>query len=209
MFADIDHDHPEVRDDIKHWGEWVIKETGAEGFRFDAIKHIDRGFISDFVQHVRKAVGNDKMFCVGEFWKDSLDSLNSYTDSLGTQFSVFDTPLHYNFKEAGEAGNSYDMRKIFDGTVVQTNPIDAVTLVSIDAPTEPWLCLILLWLTLRLVPVSGRQPRHPGRAVARVVGEPSVQAPRVRAHPPPSGRIPLCRQSPSPHFRVLPSPPSS
>lgn len=43
---------------------------------------------------------------------------------------MFDTPLHYNFKEAGESGNNFDMRKIWDGTVVQTNPIDAVTLVD-------------------------------------------------------------------------------
>lgn len=34
MGADIDHDHPEIRDDIFHWGDWIIKETGAAGFRF-------------------------------------------------------------------------------------------------------------------------------------------------------------------------------
>jgi alpha-amylase len=66
------------------------------------------------------------MFAVGEFWKDSLESLDSYLSDLGTQFSVFDAPLHYNFKEAGEAGSDFDLRKIFDGTVVQTRPIDAV-----------------------------------------------------------------------------------
>lgn len=32
--------------------------------------------------------------------------------------------------QAGEAGASYDLRKIFDGTVVQARPIDAVTLVD-------------------------------------------------------------------------------
>lgn len=37
---------------------------------------------------------------VRSFQSSSLESLNSYTGSLGTQFSVFDTPLHYNFKEA-------------------------------------------------------------------------------------------------------------
>lgn len=93
MFADIDHDHPDVQKDINDWGTWVLKETGAQGFRFDAVKHIDVGFISQFVQHVRKEIGNDKLFCVGEYWKDSMDSLNAYTDALGTQFSVFDTPV--------------------------------------------------------------------------------------------------------------------
>lgn len=28
------------------WGEWIVKETGIEGFRFDAIKHMDE--VPDF-----------------------------------------------------------------------------------------------------------------------------------------------------------------
>jgi alpha-amylase len=47
------------------------------------------------------------------------------------QFSVFDVPLHYNFKEAGDAGRNYDMRKIWDGTVVRVRPVDAVS-VNLD-----------------------------------------------------------------------------
>jgi hypothetical protein len=67
---------------------------------------------------------------VGEYWKDSLDDLDAYLTEFGQQFSVFDTPLHYNFKKAGDEGASYDIRQIFDGTVVQKRPIDAVTLVD-------------------------------------------------------------------------------
>jgi len=36
--ADIDHNHPEAREDIINWGKWIVKELGAAGFRFDAIK---------------------------------------------------------------------------------------------------------------------------------------------------------------------------
>jgi len=60
----------------------------------------------------------------------SLEDLTQYLERFGQQFSVFDTPLHYNFKEAGERGNSFDLRAIWDGTVVQNRPIDAVTLVD-------------------------------------------------------------------------------
>lgn len=38
--------------------------------------------------------------------------------------------MHYNFKEAGDQGKNYDIRKIFDGTIVQSRPVDAVTLVE-------------------------------------------------------------------------------
>ncbi|KAK7047862.1 hypothetical protein VNI00_006190 [Paramarasmius palmivorus] len=130
MGADIDHSHPEAHEDVINWGKWIINEIGAAGFRFDAVKHIDSGFIADFVKAVRQGTDKPKMFAVGEFWKDSLEDLEAYLESLGTQFSVFDAPLHYKFKEAGDCANEYDLRTIWDGTVVQKRPIDAVTLVD-------------------------------------------------------------------------------
>lgn len=38
MFADLDHAHPEVAEDIIKWGKWITKELGLAGFRFDAVK---------------------------------------------------------------------------------------------------------------------------------------------------------------------------
>ncbi|KZT62429.1 glycoside hydrolase family 13 protein [Calocera cornea HHB12733] len=130
MGADIDHEHPEARADIIKWGKWIIDEIGAAGFRFDAIKHIDRGFIAEFIKTVREETQKPAMFAVGEYWQDSLADLEEYLSALGTQFSVFDAPLHYNFKQAGDAGVDFALEKIWDGTVVQSRPIDAVTLVD-------------------------------------------------------------------------------
>ncbi|KAK4054314.1 hypothetical protein OIO90_003547 [Microbotryomycetes sp. JL221] len=136
MFADIDHSHPEVRDEWFKWGEWVLKETGAVGFRFDAVKHIDRDFIRDFVRETRKRVDNPDLFAVGEAWKDDFDFLNGYLDGIEEQFSVFDTPLHYNFKQFSDSGENFDLRQIFDGSIVQNRPTDAVTLVD-NHDTQP------------------------------------------------------------------------
>ncbi|CAE6419588.1 unnamed protein product, partial [Rhizoctonia solani] len=147
MGADIDHRHPEARDDLLAWGKWIIDEIGAAGFRFDAIKHIDDIFIAEFIKHVRGETHKPSMFAVGEFWKDSLDDINNYLNKLGTQFSVFDAPLHYTFKEAGELGNNFDLRQIFDGTLVKSRPMDAVTLVdnhdtqvgqALESWVSPW-----------------------------------------------------------------------
>ncbi|KAG8907700.1 hypothetical protein FRC01_007598 [Tulasnella sp. 417] len=68
--ADLDHSNPEVVKDLFDWGTWVVQETGHVGFRFDAIKHIDENFMAKFVAHIRENSGKDKLFCVGEFWKD-------------------------------------------------------------------------------------------------------------------------------------------
>lgn len=130
MGADVDHAHGDVKKDLFDWGTWILKETGASGFRFDAVKHIDVGFISEFVKHIREASDNPNMFCLGEYWKDSFETNSAYLDKIGEQFSLFDCPLHYNFKEAGEAHANFDLRKIWDGSIVQNRPIDAVTLVD-------------------------------------------------------------------------------
>jgi len=44
--------------------------------------------------------------------------------------------LPLDFKEAGERGGDFDLRKIFDDTLVSIRPIDAVTLVD-NHDTQP------------------------------------------------------------------------
>ncbi|GAA5917134.1 hypothetical protein JCM6882_009359, partial [Rhodosporidiobolus microsporus] len=136
MFADCDHSHPDVREEMYKWGEWVLKETGAAGFRFDAIKHIDEAFIADFVREVRQRVDNPDLFCVGEFWKDNVGQLEGYLDRCPEQLSLFDTSLHYNFKQASDGAENYDLRQVWDDTLVRARPVDTVTLVE-NHDTQP------------------------------------------------------------------------
>ena len=49
---------------------------------------------------------------------------------MGHKFSLFDAPLVYNFSEISK-GSGADLRRVFDGTLVQTDPVSAV--VSIDS----------------------------------------------------------------------------
>jgi alpha-amylase len=42
----------------------------------------------------------------------------------------FDVPLHFRFHEASKKGRDFDLSKIFDGTLVQANPLLAVTFVD-------------------------------------------------------------------------------
>ncbi|KAJ8293289.1 Glucan 1,4-alpha-maltohexaosidase [Rhodotorula toruloides] len=153
MASDIDHSHPEVRKDLINWGEWVIKETGAAGFRFDAVKHIDEGFIADFVREVRERLDN----CVGEFWKSDLGALEGYLDRFPEQFSCFDVTLHDNFHRAGAEAESFDLRSILDNSLVRSRPMDAVTVVcnhdtqptqALEAPVAPWFAPLAYCLTL-------------------------------------------------------------
>ncbi|BGP33020.1 hypothetical protein JCM10296v2_004809 [Rhodotorula toruloides] len=151
-----------IQGEGKTWAENVdkekgIKETGAAGFRFDAVKHIDEGFIADFVREVRERLDNPDMFCVGEFWKSDLGALEGYLDRFPEQFSCFDVTLHDNFHRAGAEAESFDLRSILDNSLVRSRPMDAVTVVcnhdtqptqALEAPVAPWFAPLAYCLTL-------------------------------------------------------------
>ncbi len=130
MFADIDYDHPEVYNEIIHWGSWVVKELDLDGFRLDAIKHIKASFIKDFLDKVKESTGKEDLYAVGEYWVNDIDSLQNYLETLDHSLDLFDVTLHFNFHEASNCGKEYDLSSIFQGTLVEVNPMHAVTFVD-------------------------------------------------------------------------------
>jgi len=136
MGCDVDHYNAEVRDDLFHWGEWFVETTGVDGFRLDAVKHIPASFCKDFLGHLRGKLAPREMlsprelFAVAEYWSGSLDELQGYLAATDGATRLFDVPLHYKLHEASKKGRDYDLSKIFDGTLVQANPLMAVTFVD-------------------------------------------------------------------------------
>ncbi|KAM3109440.1 alpha-amylase [Phormidesmis sp. 146-33] len=146
MGCDLDMSHPEVVGELKYWGEWYIDTTNVDGFRFDAVKHVSANFFREWLDHVSHYVGRE-VFAVGEYWSYDVEALHSFVEMTNGKVTLFDAPLHYNFHVASKSGNSYDMRQIFDGTMVQHQPTLAVTLVenhdsqplqSLESVVEPW-----------------------------------------------------------------------
>lgn len=129
MGCDLDMENPEVRDELKHWGEWFVDTTNVDGFRFDAVKHVKAGFFPEWLQHCRNYAGRN-LFAVGEYWSYDVEALHHFIHLTGGDVMLFDAPLHYNFSVASTQGSDYDMRQIFDNTLVQQQPALAVTLVD-------------------------------------------------------------------------------
>lgn len=146
MGCDLDLDHPEVKDELKRWGEWTLDTTGSKGFRLDAIKHINSDFFVDWIQHIENYAGRD-VFVVGEFWTYDINTLCNYASRTGGQMSLFDAPLHFNFHKASESGGHFDMGSILNGTLMHEAPLLAVTLVenhdtqplqALESPVADW-----------------------------------------------------------------------
>ncbi|MGF1575426.1 MAG: alpha-amylase [Cyanophyceae cyanobacterium] len=129
MGCDLDFSHPETRGEMLYWGEWYANTTGVNGFRFDAVKHVSAEFFSVWMEHVKRHTQRD-LFAVGEYWSyDVKDLLNFFEQTQG-KITLLDAPLHHNFHKASKSGQDYDLRQIFDNTLVRHSPLLAVTLVD-------------------------------------------------------------------------------
>ncbi len=135
MGADIDFSNHEVYEELVNWAEWYIDQTNIDGFRLDAVKHIPSSFYRDFLFKVREETGRE-LFTVGEYWSRDVNVLKHYLDDIKQEASLFDVPLHFNFYDCSKAHGAYDLRRIFDGTLVKDEPIKAVTFVD-NHDTQP------------------------------------------------------------------------
>ncbi len=140
--ADIEFRNQNVREELKKWGEWYINTTKIDGFRLDAIKHITPGFFSEWLDHLRNHFQRD-FFCVGEYWRRDVNPLLKYIEVTGGKIQLMDVPLHFNFHQASLGGNDYDMRTIFDNSLLQNNPSLSVTFVD-NHDTQPLQALELV-----------------------------------------------------------------
>jgi alpha-amylase len=129
MGCDLDMDHPEVIGELKYWGEWFMDTVGVDGFRLDAIKHIQGDFFNHWLDHLEQYTKR-RLFTVGEYWTEDLRTLDWYIGNAGGRINLFDVPLHYNFHRASKIGKSFDMRSVFDNTLVRHAPLFAVTFVD-------------------------------------------------------------------------------
>lgn len=129
MGADLNFKNQEVLEEMDRWGQWYLDMVGMDGFRLDAVKHIDSGFFSNWLGKLRQNNGKE-LFTVGEYWSPELADLKHYIDVTGGCMSLFDVPLHMNFFHACNSGGTFDMAHLLDGSLVQSDPMHAVTFVE-------------------------------------------------------------------------------
>ncbi|MTH48015.1 alpha-amylase [Intestinirhabdus alba] len=146
MGENIDFRNRAVTEEIKYWARWVMEQTRCDGFRLDAVKHIPAWFYKAWIEHVQ-AVAPEPLFIVAEYWSHEVDKLQTYIDQVDGKTLLFDAPLQMKFHEASRLGSRYDLRQIFTDTLVEADPLHAVTLVAnhdtqplqaLEAPVETW-----------------------------------------------------------------------
>lgn len=144
--ADVDFDNQEVREELVRWGKWYTEFANLDGYRLDAVKHINKYFYKDWLKQIEEGLDKE-LFAVGEYWHWNVDLLQDYIAATEGMVRLFDVPLHFNFHNCSKAHGNYDLRTIFDGTLTKINPLMAVTFVdnhdsqpgqSLESWVEDW-----------------------------------------------------------------------
>ncbi|MCR5323101.1 MAG: alpha-amylase [Lachnospiraceae bacterium] len=130
MGADVDVYNPEVRDELIRWGKWYLDTTGVDGFRMDAVKHIGASFIRDYVNEMRSYRTGTEFPVIGEYWHGDVHQLSGYLDQVEGCLSIFDVPLHFNIRQMSYADGNYNMAEIFNGSLLQRRPQNAITFID-------------------------------------------------------------------------------
>lgn len=123
--VDIDHKHPEVRQDLFNWVGWLSQQVQLGGLRLDAIKHYSFRFLRDFVTHVKKHVDPD-WFMVGEYWREDSEYLARFIEFMDHRISLFDVQLVSNFSRVSLLQEKGDLRRLLDDALVLWKPDHAV-----------------------------------------------------------------------------------
>ena len=95
---------------------------------------------------LKEKYGQD-FYVFGEFWNPDKDANLDYLEKIEERFDLVDVRLHMNLFEAGQAGADYDLRTIFNDSLVQIKPDKAVTFVenhdtqrgqALESTVEEW-----------------------------------------------------------------------
>lgn len=129
MGVDLDMSDEEVLEELDRWGKWYFEFTGIDGFRLDAVKHIDFNFYRNWLTKMRQEF-NKPIFAVGEYWNAELPILERYIEKTEGVLSLFDVPLHFNMFHASTSNGYYDMRYLLKDTLLSVKPELAVTFVD-------------------------------------------------------------------------------
>jgi alpha-amylase len=129
MGSDIEFRNEHVRAELKWWAKWYMETTGVDGFRLDAVKHINHHFMREWIDYVKQESEKD-IFILAEYLSNDTDMLLKWSDAMGNQCQLFDMQLHSKFYEASMQQENFNLTTIFDNTLVQRHPERAVTFVD-------------------------------------------------------------------------------
>ncbi|CAG1021394.1 partial alpha-amylase, partial [Methylococcales bacterium] len=98
-------------DKAREWLVWFKKQTDADGFRLDAVKHFP-AFVVEDVLYNAMGPGNN-YFCAGEFVSGA-NQLDQWADATQNRCGTFDFSLRNGLAAMVDGGGFFDMSSLPD-----------------------------------------------------------------------------------------------
>jgi alpha-amylase len=95
-----------MRDRAREWFVWLTKQTGADGFRFDAVKHFEAYVVEDLLYNAMGA--RIDYFAVGEF-VGSQQQMDTWAEQTQNRSGTFDFAFRDALANIVDAGGFFDM----------------------------------------------------------------------------------------------------
>jgi len=98
---DLAQERVEVSDYLFEVSKYWIEETGCDGFRLDAVKHVPKSFWKDYTKRIRALAGPEFLLLGEVFWGEAW-RIKPY-DDLGFDY-LFDIPGYYAIRNTFNKG---------------------------------------------------------------------------------------------------------
>ena len=95
---DLDHTSANVQKNCKLYCQFLLKEIGFAGFRYDMVK----GYGAEYVKMYNEASG--PQFSVGEYW-DGIDAIRGWINGTNKTSAAFDFPMKWQLNKAFGSGD--------------------------------------------------------------------------------------------------------
>lgn len=104
-----------MRINARNWLIWLKKQTGVDGFRFDAVKHFETDVAEDFFWNLQNnagwASGGEQTFIIGEFL-DNAGNMDNWCNAVSNRAGTFDFSIRYAVKDMATSNGYYDLGSI-------------------------------------------------------------------------------------------------
>lgn len=123
---DLAQENPAVAAELIKTAKFWIDQTGIDGFRLDAVKHVNRQFWPQFERAIHAYAGPDFLL-LGEDLHGSTDHVGSYQKE-GME-SLFDFPLYFTIRDTIGRGGS--MGQLADRLAEENARYDNASMMSV------------------------------------------------------------------------------
>ena len=101
-YRDLDHTNEKVQQNVKTYLDFLLKELGYAGFRYDMVKGYDAKFTGIY------NTSSNPAYSVGECWDEKKSVVKNWIDGTKAdgkiQSAAFDFPMKYNINKAFGSG---------------------------------------------------------------------------------------------------------